>query len=169
MLWWCPILLFIVLAFRRGLPAVYFQQGKQSVELRLLEPLAEDSQQLRAGCYLKKFRGQGRNQLILLTRQPYSLKSLPAVAQPLVQQLQVCTGIRINIFYSLSSRQTAAKLQLLPLLQQLPDTIVVQPDLLPFRRELIKKNAAEQMPVTRVQHDATTFNLFQYAALDHYG
>lgn len=168
MLWWYPILLFILCWHSVGgcQDRFYFQQGTQSVELRLLEPLAEDSLQLRAELLPDKIQVRVRNQLILLTRQPYNLDSLPVAMQPLVQQLQLLHQYQDKYLYSLSSGRLQQSLQLLPLLQQLPDTIVVQPDLLPFRRELIKKNAAQQMPVTRVQHDATTFNLFQYAALD---
>jgi len=144
----------------------YFQQGEQQLELRLLEPLLADSQSLRAELWPGQIPVRVRNQLILLTRPGFSLASLPTAVRRKVHQLELLHHYLDQYIYLLSTPSLRDALQLLPLLQQRPDIIQLQPDLLPFRGKLVEKDAAPQMPVVILQYDATKFNLFRYAALD---
>ena len=169
MRWWFGFILLFALLWHH--PVVcqnrfYFQQGTQSVELSLLAPLTEDSLSLPAELWPGQIQVRVRNQLILVTRQRYQLDNLPTAMRSQVQQLQLLYQYQDKYLYLLSTTGLQGSLQLLHLLQQQPDIILVQPDLLPLRGKLIKNDTFLQTPVASLQYDATKFNLFRYAALD---
>ncbi len=169
MQWWFGFILWFALC-RHQLAVCqdkfYFKQGKQSVELSLLAPLTEDSLSLPAELWPEQIQVLVRNQLILVTRQRYQLDNLPPMMRSLVQQLQLLHQYQDNYLYLLSTTSLQGSLRLLHLLQQQPDIIQVQPDLLPLRGKLIKNEPLLQTSVASLQFDAINFNLFHYAALD---
>ncbi len=169
MRWWFGLIIWSTLSwphFAVCQDKYYFQQGKQSVELSLLAPLTADSLSLPAELWPGQIQVRVRNQLILVTRQRYQLDNLPTIMRTQVQQLQLLHQYQDKYLYALSTTTLQGSLQLLALLQQQPGNILVQPDLLPLRGALIKNDTFLQMPVASLQYDATTFNLFRYAALD---
>lgn len=143
----------------------FFQQGHQTVELRLLQPLAEHSLSLNAELIPGHIQVRVRNQLILVTQQPYQLPRQSLAIRSLVQQLQLLHQYQAKYLYLISTATLPDSLQLLRLLQQQPEIWQIQPDLLPLRNTLHANTASEPGSTAALQFDASTFNLYQYAAL----
>ncbi len=143
----------------------FFQQGRQIVELRLLQPLVEHSLSLSAELIPGQIQVRVRNQLILVTQQPYQLPKQSLAIRSLIQQLQLLHQYQDKYLYQISTATLQDSLQLLRLLQQQPEILQIQPDLLPLRQALQADAASEPVSTAELQFDASTFNLYRYAAL----
>jgi subtilisin len=142
----------------------FFQQGQTQLELKLHEPITADSLSLQAELLPGKIQVRVRNQLILVNQHKFSLNQLPARWLGQLQQIELLHEYQGKYLYLLKTAQLQHSLALLSWLQQQPATILVQPDLLPFRTKLRTSDAAEK-PYLSLQHNASEFDLYAYAAL----
>lgn len=142
----------------------FFRQGQSQLELKLDEPLTADSLTLRAELLPGRVQVRVRNQLILVNQTEFSLNQLPARWRRQIQQIELLHGYQGKYLYLLQSAQLQQSLALLSWLQQQPATILVQPDLLPFRTKLRTSDAVAK-PYLNLQHNASEFDLYAYAAL----
>jgi subtilisin family serine protease len=144
----------------------FFQQGQSQLELKLDEPLTADSLTLRAELLPDRVQVRVRNQLILIHQTEFKLNQVPDLWRRQIQHIELIHVYQGKYLYLLKTAQLQHSLALLSWLQQQPATILVQPDLLPFRTKLRATDGAAAKPYLSLQHDAKQFNLYKYAALD---